>query len=344
MASIGVNTIPPTFTRKPLQDLPRSAPLQCIDGFTQVPNEAISLLHYRPYNGQLGVEHLSVRLKLDQLRACVAHGTAVNIQANPQTQASFIIPLHIKAVLYCSKKIFSICGNQDIMYLPPGPWELCIDSPSLSILIILVEIKVIQDLMTSCFDLNQSNRSFDNEIDEPIPLGEETRLGRSLADFLHASLRLIESDLSQGCNEMAESDIGNLLLRQLLFQWSDKLKWSRKVEPRVLDFEELVDWMRQHCCDSTICLSELESISGYTGRNLQRVFQRRFGCGPMQYLRKERLMLAYKKLESALPGTSVTDIVERCGYRNASSFYRDFKEAYKVTPATVRGRLWQTSR
>ena len=183
---------------------------------------------------------------------------------------------------------------------------------------------------------------FRSEIAEPIHFGEETRLTRSLTDSFHANLRLIESVISQGCNVKAESAMGNLLLRQLLFLWSDKLEWNRKIEPEVLDFKQLVDWIHQHCCDS-ICLSDLESMSGYTGRNLQRVFQKRFGCGPMQYLRKERLMVAYKKLESAPPGTCVADIVESCGYRNSSSFYRDFKEAFKVAPATVLGRLWQMS-
>ena len=234
-------------------------------------------------------------------------------------------------------------GNRDMMYLPPLPWELSVDSASLSILIILVEIKYIHDLMTSRFGLNQHNGTIQNVTDLPILLGEENQLSQSLTDSLQASLRLIESILSQGSNVKAETDMGNLLLGQLLFLWSDKLEQKSKSDSRVLDFEELVDWIRQNCCDP-LSLADLESISGYTGRSLQRVFQKRFGCGPMQFLRKERLRLAHKKLESAQPGTCITDIIKSCGYQSSSSFYRDFKEVYKVMPATVLGRLWQTSR
>lgn len=79
----------------------------------------------------------------------------------------------------------------------------------------------------------------------------------------------------------------------------------------------------------------MEQRSGYTRRSLQKQFQRRFGCGPMQWLRRSRLELAHAQLQAPQPVDTVTAIARRCGYLNLASFSRAFTAAYGHRPSEL---------
>ena len=98
--------------------------------------------------------------------------------------------------------------------------------------------------------------------------------------------------------------------------------------------DELVDWIHAHC-HQPISLSELERRSHYSRRSLQYAFKTRFGCGPMQYLRRQRLWLARQQL--TLPGTdsSVGAVARSCGYLSLASFSRDFQRRFGIAPSRL---------
>ena len=81
--------------------------------------------------------------------------------------------------------------------------------------------------------------------------------------------------------------------------------------------------------------SQLETRSGCSRRPLQRAFQQRFGCGPMQWLRRRRLELALERLSRATAADSVTTIARECGYLNLASFSRDFSRLYGRRPSEI---------
>jgi transcriptional regulator GlxA family with amidase domain len=55
----------------------------------------------------------------------------------------------------------------------------------------------------------------------------------------------------------------------------------------------------------------------------------------MQYLRRQRLWLARRRLEQAPPGSTLSDIAYSCGYLSVSSFRRDFQARFAVAPSTL---------
>jgi AraC-like DNA-binding protein len=90
-----------------------------------------------------------------------------------------------------------------------------------------------------------------------------------------------------------------------------------------------------------LSLQELSERSGSSRRTLQYAFQRRFGCGPMQWVRQRRLEAARQALQGASPTEPVRTIARRCGYVNLSSFSRDIHKTFGRTPSALRpGGLW----
>jgi AraC-like DNA-binding protein len=103
-------------------------------------------------------------------------------------------------------------------------------------------------------------------------------------------------------------------------------------------FEVLIDWIEANC-HRPLSLSDLESQSHYSRRSLQYAFRQRFGCGPMQYIRRQRLALAKQRLLNPRPGTTVTSVAQECGYLSVASFRRDYQQRFGEPPSGALRRL-----
>lgn len=98
--------------------------------------------------------------------------------------------------------------------------------------------------------------------------------------------------------------------------------------------DQLLEFIHAHA-HLALSLTDLEERSHYSARRLQQLFQNRFGCTPMQYVRRQRLQMALQKLQTAAPGDSVTRIARDCGYRSSSRFSADFLRHYGQAPAAL---------
>jgi AraC-like DNA-binding protein len=101
----------------------------------------------------------------------------------------------------------------------------------------------------------------------------------------------------------------------------------------------LVEWVLAHL-HQPISLSDLEQRSHYSRRSLQLAFKQRFGCGPMQWLRRQRLAKARSMLESPMRSSSIFEVALACGYLSQAAFSRDFLQRYGERPSAV----WRRSR
>ncbi len=99
----------------------------------------------------------------------------------------------------------------------------------------------------------------------------------------------------------------------------------------------LVEWVLAHL-DAPISLSDLEQRSHYSRRSLQHAFKERFGCGPMQWLRRQRLAKARSLLMQ--PGSHIlSEVALSCGYLTVASFSRDYTARYGEPPSVFRRRI-----
>lgn len=97
----------------------------------------------------------------------------------------------------------------------------------------------------------------------------------------------------------------------------------------------LVDWVMANL-DQPISLTDLEQRSCYGRRSLQYTFKQHFGCGPMQWLRQQRLEKAMRLLQEPVGKLSLSQIAQSCGYISQSSFSRDFLKRFGQRPSKVR--------
>lgn len=96
--------------------------------------------------------------------------------------------------------------------------------------------------------------------------------------------------------------------------------------------DDLVAWIGENL-DRPISLSELERRSSYSQRTLRSAFQQRFGCGPHEWICRQRMEAARRQLLSPEVGDSVASIARRFGYSHPSQFSRDFSRTFGMAPS-----------
>lgn len=102
-------------------------------------------------------------------------------------------------------------------------------------------------------------------------------------------------------------------------------------DPRL---ESLLDFISLHL-DRPLTLQLLEERSNYSRRSLHYLFQQRFGCSPMQWVRQLRMAQAQERLSHPAPGDTVKAVAAECGYRSLSQFSLDFQRAHGRRPSDV---------
>ena len=99
---------------------------------------------------------------------------------------------------------------------------------------------------------------------------------------------------------------------------------------------ERADRLLQEAVHSDWGIAELAARLNTSERSLLRHFQQHYGESPLAHLQRLRVERAKALLETSL--LSLDEIVERCGYRDTSSFRRLFKRATSMTPSDYRER------
>jgi AraC-like DNA-binding protein len=88
-----------------------------------------------------------------------------------------------------------------------------------------------------------------------------------------------------------------------------------------------------------LTLTAMARASGVSSRTLQAAFHDVVGCGPMQWLRMQRLDAAHQALRHADEATQVTQTALAFGFTHLGEFSRLYRQRFGQSPsATLRGR------
>lgn len=82
-------------------------------------------------------------------------------------------------------------------------------------------------------------------------------------------------------------------------------------------------------------LSEMEAHSGYSRAALIESFRSRFGCTPIQWVRRERLARAFDEIRDCGDAQRVDAIVQRLGFTSRRNFDRLFQHHFGLAPLEV---------
>ena len=90
------------------------------------------------------------------------------------------------------------------------------------------------------------------------------------------------------------------------------------------------------CYNEDISMERLANLCYLSKTHFRRTFKQVMGCTPFDYLTKIRMKMAASLLRCS--STSVSNIGMNLGYQNISSFNRQFKEYYQMTPLEYRNK------
>ncbi len=165
-----------------------------------------------------------------------------------------------------------------------------------------------------------------------------------LLNHLHLALRMLEAPLLRSVGGLRTAQLEDLPFRLVVaIVCPDTLKGKDRAVPDHRGdrpFEDLLAWIQAHL-HTPITATELSRRSAYSQRNLQLLFQRRFGCSPLQWVKRQRLSAVRADLLRAQPGETVAAIARRHGFVHMSSFAVSFRETYGIAPSALlrRSRL-----
>jgi AraC-like DNA-binding protein len=166
------------------------------------------------------------------------------------------------------------------------------------------------------------------------PPGRQAELLR----HLHLALQMLDAPLLGPVGGLTAPQLEDLLYRLVAALVCPEA--TRGIDGALPDahrdrpFDELLEWIRAHL-DAPITASELSRRSAYSLRNLQYLFQRRFGCSPMQWVKRQRLEAVHRDLQRADPGQTVAAIARRHGFVQMSSFAASFRRHYGIAPSVL---------
>jgi AraC-like DNA-binding protein len=167
-----------------------------------------------------------------------------------------------------------------------------------------------------------------------------------LLSHLHLALRMLEAPLLRSVGGLSASQLEDLLFRLVAaIVCPEVVGGMDHVDPDHRGnhpFDELLEWIEAHL-HTPITPTELSRRSAYSQRNLQYLFQRRFGCSPMQWVKRQRLSAVHADLQRAQPGETVAAIARRHGFVQLSSFAASFQQRYGMAPSILLRRSRTTT-
>lgn len=234
---------------------------------------------------------------------------------------------------------YTIHGESPL-YFNPG-FEYRYATEHYNGLVLHVDLKRLQNTAATIGGVGLSGRRFAPDLQRPQVLAmTETRQAELLLT-LRRAFALVDAPELDGRGDLAALQIDDLIYRILALALCPQLADANQQAPyqseglsRQLIFKELLEWIQANL-HAPISLTELEQRSGYSRRNLQLAFSQRFGCGPIQWIRRQRLDLARQQLLNPAASDTVASVCAKLGFRNLSAFSRDFHRVYGIRPSEV---------
>jgi AraC-like DNA-binding protein len=304
----------------------------------RVLGRTIPLRRLEPQGSDNGWWHLDAAEQLGSLPLSASVGSPLLLEAGEHSQHWLLLQHDGSARLQQGRQRREL-HHGDGVILPGLPWTLHTDEASTTLL---------------SFDpielLAAARRLGGPHWQRPAPRQNPLLTLRELSDpndTAAATLMAMLNRLLVSAHEVARLRLDlldTLLLQQQLYRLlavlvfpelrdgQERLKPAAGVNDPRLD--SLLDFIGLHL-DQPLSLQQLEERSNYSRRTLHYLFQQRFGCSPMQWVRQLRMTKAHDRLTNPGPGDTVKAVAAACGYRSLSQFGLDFQRAHGCRPSEV---------
>ena len=151
---------------------------------------------------------------------------------------------------------------------------------------------------------------------------------------------LVGASTTAGRQQLERAGLDQCILRLLvLLLCSEPLETPPPAAPlarhgRDEVFDDLLVWILANL-HRPIRLEDLARQSCYSARSLCNFFHERFQCGPVQWIRRQRLLAARQRLLQPVAGDTVSKVATEFGYSNLAQFSRDFQRQFQINPSQL---------
>jgi AraC-like DNA-binding protein len=140
-------------------------------------------------------------------------------------------------------------------------------------------------------------------------------------------------------NKITLKELEDDLLASFVMHSSEGLNTS---ESLINDGAYNIRRAEEFICDNLsnpITRDQLADISGRSIRTLSRSFEKKYGLGPMAFIKQRRLDAAYLDLLSAKPDTTtVTQVAFNYGFSHIGKFAIEYGKAFRESPSVSLAR------
>ncbi|MCP3926291.1 MAG: helix-turn-helix transcriptional regulator [Desulfobacterales bacterium] len=167
---------------------------------------------------------------------------------------------------------------------------------------------------------------FNTEVNE-IVIFDMSTLGVALFDRI---------DISQKIDSISSKCL-DLFLELIEEEIHLKSNLTRIPIPENHENKKITDYIESNF-DKKLTLSEFTDVLHYSERHISRIFKEDLKISIFEYLKLYRIFKASLKLCENSSET-ITDIAFSCGYESLSSFYKDFREIFSLTPKVFKQNM-----
>lgn len=167
---------------------------------------------------------------------------------------------------------------------------------------------------------------------EKIVIFDMSRLGVALFDRITSSRRIEKSDL-----EELDLQCLNLLLKLTETEINHISYLTRLPVPSKSDNLKITEFIENNF-QNRLTLSDFTNVLHYSERHLSRIFKDDLKITIFEYLKLYRIFQASLMLCKQDNSKTTTEIAFSSGYDSLSSFYKDFKEIFAMTPKEFSAR------
>lgn len=299
--------------------------------FAETVNLMLRLRACDPLRQEEGFTSRTGVVQLGQVSLLATSGSPIVAQAEAVQYSTFMVsyPSCVGTYSIEGQTFPTYCGN--VVHIPPVGWTLRLQSHLLAGLSLLVPAPLLQSTAVAMGGSRGAEPELAAALQTTAELCTDDSRGRPILESLFRFFEFVETVLQSQAVVPEMLRLDDLVVRQLLLLMQPSLgevhSPALPAATREPWFEDLLAWIDANC-QRPLSLTELEERSCYSRRALQYAFKNRFGCGPMQWVRRRRLEQAREQLLAAPPGTTVQQVALACGYINLSCFSRDYRQQF----------------
>jgi AraC-like DNA-binding protein len=181
---------------------------------------------------------------------------------------------------------------------------------------------------------------FDFKENPPLGLEARPQAYMRLPDERFAEIRrlayAIEDEVFK--ERVARDTVLRCLIPQFIAELCRRAPVSQGAAPPVRrPLGHIIGYLEANFAYGEISLPVLARRAGLSVNQFLRVFQKSYGCSPMQYVLRRRLAHACGLL--ADPRLQITQVAYESGFQDSNYFSRQFRASYGATPRVYRQRL-----